>query len=153
MKRNIGLWRVGAALIAGLISGRSAEAGYRILQNDASANAVTTAKVLVAPLMDDNTLRIKRIRVTNGASISNPSYRFFAKNTSDKEGDTEDLSSCTLPTCYEIAAVEAVQEGAIWDLTGLNISLMPGDRFYVFASANISADTWKAATIEVWYDE
>jgi len=141
-----------AATLSFGVMGGVAHAGYKVLEHDGSANTSGSAKVLVAPSQNDFSLLIRRIRISNSASATRPDYRFFARLSADQEGDTANLGSCNLPSCIEIAAAESVQEGSPIDLDGLNIRLLPGDRLYFFATADISSES-EYVTLEVWYDE
>ncbi len=151
MKRDQ-VMRMGALLVMGLLWSHEAAAGYKSLQHSALAHANTSGRVGVAPTRDDMSLRIKRIRVSTTASATTPSYRFYANNSSTKEGGTDNISSCSLPECVELLAAEAVTKGNMFDYDGLDIALLPGDRLLFYATADVSSES-KHATIEVWYDE
>jgi len=151
MKRRGTLTRM-TLLLTGLLWGQEAAAGYKALQHSAAANGVALGPVLVAPTRDDMSLRIKRIRISTTASATTPSYRFYAKNSSTKEGGTVALGSCTLPDCVEVLAAEAVTKGNMFDYDGLDFTLLPGDRLAFYATADVSSES-KHATLEVWYDE
>jgi len=127
-----------------------ARGDYKSLQNDTDPNANTAAKVLVAPSRDSKALRIERIRVTTSVSTTSPSYVFVSNNSTALEGETTDLSTCDLPKCQTLLAIESVKEGTPYDYTDLNFHLMAGDRLYFFATADVGLEF---ATLEVWYSE
>jgi len=126
------------------------QADYKSLQNDTDANAVSAAKVLVAPSRSQMALRINRIRVTSSVSVTSPSYLFVSNNSTKMEGETSNLTTCDLPTCQILLAIESVQEGMPYDYTDLGFRLMPGDRLYFFATADVGLEN---TTLEVWYSE
>ena len=69
-----------------------------------------------------------------------------------QEDETDVVESEEIECEFEVLTAEAVQEGTPYDYTGLDIPLLPGDRLYFYATADISSET-EYATIEVWYTE
>lgn len=138
------------ALLALLLAAPAPEAyaGWAVLNHNGDSLLTGTARCIVAPTTTTNRLRVHRIRITRSGT-SNVSYRFTAAVTEDTAGDSESVTSCSLPGCQHLFTAEGLVEGRIFDLTGLDLLLPPGGRLYVSEDSHYS----EYATIEVFYSE
>jgi hypothetical protein len=146
-------WVVSATLLMVLPSaGQAAEWNYKSFLALPAANTIGLAPMLVAPSDPNLFLTIKRIRISGGASTTNPSYIFVANASSQVAYQTTDLTGCAYPTCYTILAADGVKEGWVYNYDGLDVRFGPQERLYFYATADISSES-KKVSIEVWYTE
>ncbi len=139
-------------LIMGLCT-HSAQAGYYVLNHNATnMNPSTGSAIAVAmPSVDNGRIQINRIRLSSSKSTAlNFLFRSFRATSS--LGDTESFVgwTCSLPGCQDVYAIEGVKAGHLYDMGGLELTLQPGNRLYLYSSATIGSD---AFTVEVWWND
>ncbi len=94
-------------------------------------------------------ITVQRIRLTLSRSTGT-TYTFLQARTSDAFQDTENLSSCALPSCTTLLVAEGVQYGKSFDFQGPAFELPRGARLYFHTDADIGS---AYQTIEVSYSE
>jgi len=150
-------YRTWIGIVAGalltLITGQAQAGYYSVLHSTADIGPITTgAAIAVAmPAVDNGRIQITRIRLTTTKSTA-LDYRFRSARESSAVGDTKQVSSwtCDLPGCSDVFTINGVKAGELYDLEGLQLSLSPGHRLYVWSSADINSDYF---TVEVWWRE
>ena len=133
------------AIALGLIS--PAQAAVTLFTHDNSTTTSGSAVCLAAPNRDTGAIVVTRIRITSSRATAT-TYTFSYMRTSDALFDTEDLSSCALPSCSPVMSIEGVQNGRVTDVKGLSLLLPPGTRLYGHTDSVMGTDH---QTIEVFY--
>jgi len=138
-----------ALLLALLLPGAQADAGWAVLNHNTDTLTAGQARCILAPTVAGHRLRIQRIRITRSGS-TDVSHRFVFATTDDASGDTESITTCTLPTCRQVLTTEGLREGRSYDYDGLDLLGPPNGRLYVQEEAHAGSET---VTIEVFYTE
>jgi len=137
-------------LLALLTTAPVVQADWTVYNHSTATITEGAAYCLLAPTTLGTSLVISRLRLTRSGT-SDVTHRFAFKLTKDVRGDTEDLTSCDAsPTCSYILTAEGTKEGRVYNMSGLNLVLPPGARFYVMEDAHQAGEY---LTLEVFYTE
>jgi len=130
----------------------SADGNFALLHNSTDTNETNGVAIAVAvPSEDNGRIQVKRLRLSSSSTTA-LDFQLRAARKTDALGDTQNMSgwTCTLPGCQEVFAIEGVKAGQLYDLDGLELNLLPGERLYLFSDADIGVQFF---SLEVWWED